>query len=245
MEVGNKDVYEYISHFADDKTVINMILANPKVFDNEKFYEKVMRKRYPLLIEFRKENETWKTLYLRMVYVLAKLQEDYQIPYIPTKGCSPERLLDNKIFGKERIYNEALICAAAGGHIQLIGYFLEKGVKYLEEALGTAGRHSNLNTVNYLISKGAKDYDYLFDSAAMGGNVEIMKFASDILKSEGWNINSTSSRTSLFHAINNERIEAINFLIQNGLIIRPEHIEYAEYKKKYDIAEYLKQFVQN
>jgi hypothetical protein len=52
MEVGDKDIYEYISNFADDKTVIDMIRANPKVFDKESFYEKVMRKRYPLLIEF-------------------------------------------------------------------------------------------------------------------------------------------------------------------------------------------------
>ena len=43
MEIGNKDVYEYILNLADDKTTINMIRANPKVFDNEKFYEKVMR----------------------------------------------------------------------------------------------------------------------------------------------------------------------------------------------------------
>ena len=103
MEVGNKDVYEYISNFADDKTVINMIRANPKVFDNEKFYEKVMRKRYPLLIEFRKERETWKELYLRMVYVLAKLQEYYRIPYIPTKGCNPEILRSTK---GRRIYTK-------------------------------------------------------------------------------------------------------------------------------------------
>ena len=93
MEIGNKDVYEYILNLADDKTTINMIRANPKVFDNERFYEKVMRRRYPLLIEFRKENETWKEFYLRMVYTLAKLEEDYKIPYIPTKGCNPETLL--------------------------------------------------------------------------------------------------------------------------------------------------------
>ena len=159
MEIGNKDVYEYILNLSDDKTTINMIRANPKVFDNERFYEKVMRRRYPLLIEFRKENETWKALYLRMVYTLAKLQEDYKIPYIPTKGCNPERLLNaagNKIFGKEHIYDEALLCAAAGGHIHMIDHFLEKGAKHIDEALRIAGQHSNLNTVKYLISKGSK-----------------------------------------------------------------------------------------
>ena len=120
MEIGNKDIYEYISNFTDDKTVINMIFANGKVFDNEKFYEKLLRKRYPLVIEFRKEIEEWKILYLRMVDVLAKLEEDYQIPYIPTKGFNPEKLLVSK---EADIYDQALIWAAAGGNIPLIDYF--------------------------------------------------------------------------------------------------------------------------
>ena len=34
MEIGNKDVYEYILNLADDK-----ILANKKIFNNEKFIE--------------------------------------------------------------------------------------------------------------------------------------------------------------------------------------------------------------
>ena len=93
MEIGNKDVYEYISNFADDKTVINMIIARGKIFDNEKFYEKVMRKRYPLLIDFRKENETWKALYLRMVFILAKLQEDYDILIYRRKDAIPKNSL--------------------------------------------------------------------------------------------------------------------------------------------------------
>ena len=247
MEIANKDVYEYILNLADDKTTINMIRANPKVFDNEKFYEKVMRKRYPLLIEFRKENETWKELYLRMVYVLAKLQEDYKIPYIPTKGCDPKKILNAgtpPILNPLTIYNLALECAAAGGHVHLIDLFLQKADIDIDGALGMAGQYSNINTVKHLISKGAKDYVFLLISASRSGNIEVMKFAFDLLKSQGQGINEYGTRV-LIRAIDNDQIKAIEFLIQNGLRIVPKDIQYAENTKKYEIAEYLKQFIEN
>ena len=245
MEVRDKDLYEYILNLADDKTTINMIRANPKVFENERFYEKVMRKRYPLLIKFRKENETWKALYLRMVYILAKLEEDYKIPYIPTKDCSPELLLDS---GKQggKIYDYALGCAAAGGHIHLIDYFFERSNNKnsaLAFALSLAGEYSNLNTVKYLISKGADSYHFLLSGAAAGGNVDVMKFALDVLKSRGWDFNMQRPHSAIRNAIANEKIEAIDFLIQNGLRIRREDIDYAEDKRNHDIAEYIRKFL--
>ena len=241
MEVRDKDLYEYILNLADDKTTINMIRANPKVFDNEKFYEKVMRKRYPLLIEFRNPMVSWREFYLRMVYTLAKLEEEYQIPYIPTKGCDPERLLTSSTSGE--VYNSALSCAAAGGNIPLIDYFLEKGATNINSALASAGRYSNLNTVKYLISKGAKIRGYLLEAASVGGKIDTMNFALDDLRLDGFDINAYHGRTSLQNAISSGNLEAVKFLVDNGIEIVPYNIEYAESKGQHDVVEYLKKFI--
>ena len=241
MEVRDKNLYEYILNLADDKTTINMIRANPKVFDNERFYEKVMRKRYPLLIEFRPPGLSWKEFYLRMVYTLAKLEEDYKIPYIPTKGCNPERLLTSATTGE--IYNSALSCAAAGGNISLIDYFLEKGATNLDLALLSAGRYSNLNTVKYLISKGTTNYELLFEQAAAGGKIDTMKFTLDFLALEGFDVNNYHGRAALQNAINSGHIEAVKFLVDNGIEIFPGNIENAKLKGKHEIAKYLKNFI--
>ena len=238
MEIGNKDVYEYISNFADDKTIINMILANKKVFDNEKFYEKVMQKRYPVLLEFRLNNETWKALYLRMVYILAKLQEDYQIPYIPTKGCNPQILLDSQ---RKDIYDNALRCAAAGGNKSLIDYFLNKG-GHIDVAFEAAVQYSNVGTVKYLISKGVKNYNFLLEYASRFGNIDIMKFTLDELNKKGFNINLDfgSGRAALLQAIMYGKLNSVKFLVENGLFPFSLDIEYAERQGKYDIGEYLR-----
>ena len=243
MEIGNKDVYEYILNLADDKTTINMIRANPKVFDNERFYEKVMRKRYPLLIDFRKENETWKALYLRMVYNLATLQEKYKIPYIPTKGCNPEKLLRSG--GAAAVYAEALSCAAAGGNIPLIDYLLKKGATDLVGAINSAAEYSNLDTVRYLMGRRAEITPSVLQYAASGGKIDAMKFALDILRPQGFDINRYSTQIALQLAIIHEHLNAVKFLVDNGFIVRQEHIDLAVKYNKPEITKYLKQFVQN
>jgi ankyrin repeat protein len=177
-----------------------------------------------------------------MIYILAKLQEDYQIPYIPTKGCNPAKLLTHK-----NIYDEALFCASAGGNIQFIDYFLEKGAKDISTALINASRYSDLNTVKYLLTKVTKvnndylNYVIILEGASAGGKIETMKFALDVLN----NLAALDSygRGALAHAINNGQIEAINFLIENGITIRPINVEKAEFVRRYDIAEHLRKFL--
>jgi len=50
-----------------------------------------IERKYPLLIEFKWKNQTWKEFYLEMVYYLSKLEEKFGIPYIPTKDYNPKK----------------------------------------------------------------------------------------------------------------------------------------------------------
>ena len=138
-----------------------------------------------------------------------------------------------------------MICAAAGGNIPLIDYFLQKGASSYNSALGAAGQYSNLNTVKYLITKGADDYGRLFEDSSLGGNLEVMKFALDELKKGDFEINAKLGGIALHRATQNGHLDTIKFLIENGLRIVPSDIQYAESEGKYDIAEYLKQFIEN
>ena len=147
MNISDKDVYEYMINFADDKTILNMLSVNRK-FRDEEFFERIMKRRYPLLIEFRKDGESWKHLFIRMVHILATLQEKYQLPYIPTKGCSPERLLKSK-----DIYRDATICAAVGDHVDILKYLIEKKKIKISDIrlVTTAARYGSLKVMKYLL----------------------------------------------------------------------------------------------
>ena len=84
-----KDVYEYLTNFADDRTILSMLSVN-KQFNEEQFFIRVFDRKYPLLKEFRNKNESWRRFFVRMTYYIAKLQERFGIPYIPTEGYNPQ-----------------------------------------------------------------------------------------------------------------------------------------------------------
>ena len=219
MNISDRDVYEYMLNFAEDKTIINMLSVN-KHFNDEKFFEKVMKRRYPLLIEFRKEKETWKHLFIRMVHILALLNEKYGIPYIPTKGCNPEKLLKTKY----NIYNDALMCAAVGNHISIAKYLVE--------------------------NKDVTDIYNPFSWAARAGGVQVMEYLYDISKNfPGEGLNSrVNLGSAVLSAIEGEHLSVIQFLQQKGYIIRPRDVEYTELHhkdkgKKTEMLNYMKQFV--
>ena len=52
MDISDKNLYEYIVNFADDRTVLNMLSVN-KQFHNQEFFKRILETRYPLLLEFK------------------------------------------------------------------------------------------------------------------------------------------------------------------------------------------------
>ena len=135
-------------------------------------YKRQIERRYPLLIEFKKPNETWQHFFVQMTYYIHKLDEDFEIPYIPTKGYNP-RVLFNKedkynevLFNKEDKYNEAMKYAAQGGSLDLVKFFIDKGAKNWDYGMEGAAQGGSLDLVKFFIDKGAKDWEWGMNGAA-------------------------------------------------------------------------------
>lgn len=90
-----KDVYEYLMNFADDRTILNMLSTNKK-FNSPIFFENVIKRIYPSLIPFKKENESWRDFFIKMTYYIAKLEEEYVIVYTATETYNPEELYNKQ-----------------------------------------------------------------------------------------------------------------------------------------------------
>jgi hypothetical protein len=90
-----KDTYEYLLNFCDDKTIINMLSVNKK-FNNDNIYERVFKLRYLFLINCKKNNETWKKLFVRIVHFIEKLDE-YNRRLVFSLSLNPEWLYNHII----------------------------------------------------------------------------------------------------------------------------------------------------
>lgn len=172
-EIG-KDVYEYLLNFADDNAIISMLSVNRK-FSDDSFFEKVLKRKYPLLIQFRKENESFRSLFVRMVYYIAKLEEEFNIPYIPANKYDPEKFY--KYYkDKEEIYNEAMQYAFEIEDIKIVKHLMEIGhhISY-DRAMFFGSRVGSTDIIELAIKKGAHMFNISTTMAARYGHLNIVK----------------------------------------------------------------------
>jgi hypothetical protein len=99
----DKDSYEYLTNFADDRTVMALLSANKK-FNDPKLFERILMKRYPSLLQFKKEKESWKLFYLKMIKAIAAMKEDFDIDYELSSVFDPDRVYNYLRLLKEAIY---------------------------------------------------------------------------------------------------------------------------------------------
>tara|TARA_R110001599_G_scaffold9946_2_gene49198 strand:- start:128 stop:733 length:606 start_codon:yes stop_codon:yes gene_type:complete len=168
----SKDIYEYITNFTDDKTILNMLSVNKK-FNTEEFFGRVLFRKYPLLIRFKLEDETSKSLFLRMSYYLAKLDEQ-GIPYIPLDDYNPN--IFYKRYSTDRdIYDLAMAYASMCGNMDIIKLMIDKGATNFNLSLIYAAEEGYINIVEFAIDMGATNFNSGMIHAIMGGHIDMAK----------------------------------------------------------------------
>ena len=187
MEISDKNIYENIINFADDRTVLNMLRARPE-FNESEFFIRVLDRKYPYLKELKEKDENWRHFFIRMVYYIAKLDEEFGIPYIPTKTYDPE-VFYNLWNKNEDIYNTAMWRAAHGGHLEIVKYLIEeKGADKFNWSMARAANGGHLEIVKYLIDeKGASAFNWAMARAAEGGHLDIVKYLIDEKSASAFN----------------------------------------------------------
>tara|TARA_R110001599_G_scaffold348704_1_gene576198 strand:- start:112 stop:753 length:642 start_codon:yes stop_codon:yes gene_type:complete len=175
----SKDIYEYLTNFADDRTILNMLSVNKK-FNDAEFFKRVFLRKYPLLLKFRKEDETLKGLFVRMTYYIAKIEEKYGIPYIPTKNYDPEDFYKADYYYSDLdIKNRAIEWAAKGGHIDIVQLMLDKGANNYNTIMRFASENGHIDIVQLMLDKGADNFNEAMSYAALGGHIDIVQLMLD------------------------------------------------------------------
>jgi ankyrin repeat protein len=71
--------------------------------------------------------------------------------------------------------DRALDQAARQGNLDLVKYFIDRGVTRLDSALRQASLRGHVDVVNYLIERGARDFNPALEQACAGGHLEVVK----------------------------------------------------------------------
>tara|TARA_R110001599_G_scaffold5250_1_gene26379 strand:+ start:43 stop:666 length:624 start_codon:yes stop_codon:yes gene_type:complete len=196
----NKDTYEYLTNFADDRTILNMLSVNKK-FRDEQFFKRVMDRKYPFLIQFKPERESMKDLFIRMTYYISKLEEESGIPYINSEYYNPKILYSHR--PKDR-YDYALLYASHVGDMNLIKLLISKGAKDFSNAMTDAADGGHIDIVKFFMTKGARSFTISMAKAAYSGHLDIVKL---MLKNGARNLD-----LSIGYAATGDHQEILDFL---------------------------------
>ena len=211
-----KDTYLYLTNFLGDKDIINCLSVNKK-FSNDKNFEHVMRKKYPLLTSNKSntfQKRTWKSRYVKTDYYISYLNK-LEIPYIPSPNFKPKDFF--RIYRGDRdlayIVHQILhILINCRGHYDVLAYMLQKFKRYIivNDFICDAVRSTDVNVLKTLFSNGATQFAH---------SLYISSYLHDL--------------------------PIVKFTIENGLssIEREEILEAIHYTKDDNIRKYLLRFI--
>jgi hypothetical protein len=204
----NRDILQKIASLSDDKTALAILATNREM---NKYYPVIFGNRYPDLIQYKKENESLKKLYLRSLEVIGTLKEQFDYSYV---SGNPE--LQLKIFKESKgKVDELLFNASNKGSLELVKYSLEKGANIHgnnDEALRWASANGQLEVVKYLVEQGANIHalnDNALIWASIYGHLEVVKY----LVEHGANIHAQND-IALRYAISDGHLEVVKYLVE-------------------------------
>lgn len=183
---GLKDVDREVLKHIDDKDLLKACSADRRMW-NEVCNDNFLRRRlskYPEIEQYKRENESWKQFFLRAIYYISKLKEEFQFPW--TSGDFKKQY---QFFAKNDKYNlqslldfaarqgeleivkhimkddptlynmyNSLMYASYAGHLDIVKYFNEHGVDLHlgnDSALMYAVLQGHLELVKYFVENGA------------------------------------------------------------------------------------------
>ena len=201
-----KDMYEYLLNFADDRAIINMLSVNKK-FHDEEFFERIMKRKYPDLIKYRKDNETWKHLFVRMVYYISLITEKFGIPHFV--GLNPIPVFNGIVDPFYAIVTKA----AEVGNLEVLKLlnFHNRAPIYFNDMLEYAANTGHLNVIKYFLHEKPSRSRHIAFFAAYRGHTEIIKYLVENKYIEEKDLNELLSIAST-----NNREETTNWLISQG-----------------------------
>ena len=178
---GLKDIDREILKHVDDKELLQICTLNLKTW-NEVCDDNFLRRRlgkYPGIAKYKQYKETWKRFFLRIMYYINKMREDYNFEYVSGDFRNQYQILK---FSKN--LNYLLIHASRDGELSLVKHAIKHGADIHtgdDYSLIVASTGNHIPVIKYLIEHGANVHgrnDEALQRATAKGNFEVVKYLS-------------------------------------------------------------------
>ena len=242
---GIKDVDREILLAMDDEDWLKTRSLNKYLFNivcDDNFFYKSLFLKYPdtLLYYNVKKDKTYRRYYLKVIYYISKMKEDYNYSYI---SGNPKTQYGIFKFVKKDI-NNLLIKSSIKGELNLVKEAIKRGADIHAKddyALQSASENGHLEVVKYLVENGAdihaKD-ERALRLASLNGHLQVVKYLVNL----GGNIHIDNERPLIIASYNGD-VELVKYLVSVGANIHVDNdapIKWAAENSALDVVEYLK-----
>ena len=240
---GLKDIDREVLKYVDDRELLKICSLDRKTWNevcDDNFLRRRLTSRYPDIEKYKSQIETWKSFYLRFLYYISKLKEEYQFTYSNGNFENQYNLL------KKYRGSELLIEGAKTGESDIVKYAIDKeGIRYMyETALTWASVYGHLQIVKYLVEHGADIHafdDNVLIAASTNGRYDVVKY----LVEKGANIHAKDD-AALKSAVKYGQLPVIKYLLEHSVdreYLKNIALKTARKERQKEVIEYLKSFV--
>lgn len=175
---GLKDIDREVLKHVNDKDLLKACSIDRRMW-NEVCDDDFLRRRlskYPGIEKYKREKESWKQFFLRVIYYIAIMKQYFQFDYIQGDFKKQSDYLEN-YKGQDLLFY-----SAEQGELDLVKYAIKNyglDAISLNSALRVASESGHLSVVKYLVEKGANIHaknDFALRYARMNGHLDVVEY---------------------------------------------------------------------
>ena len=239
---GILDTDREILRYVEDERLLKVCSINKRMWNSVCDNQFLQRRlsAYPEIEKYKKEEESLKIFYSRVVYHITKMRRKFNFVYTSGDFCRHLYMLE-QFKGADLLINSVM-----HGELDLIKYSLKNGSDInagYSSPIKEAAHYGHLEILKYLEATGANIFvhdNHPLRLAASFGHLEVIKY----LIGRGADIHSYEN-FSLIISIKNGNFEIVKYLVDNGADIinhKTRCLKVARDYRHSEIEEYLNQF---
>lgn len=209
---GLKDIDREVLKHVDDRELLQICKIDRKTW-NDVCDDNFIRRRlskYPGIEKYKKDTETWKEFFLRAIYYISKMMEDYKFQYISGDFKKQYQILIYKDI------NDVLERASNYGFLDLVKHAVKNSATNFDIALAYAADSGHLNLVKYLHSLGADihaNQQMALRYASFGGHLDVVKY----LVERGADLDPLDVDSPVVFAARAGRLDIVKYFLDQGI----------------------------
>ena len=238
---GIKDLDREILSKIPDSELLTICTINKRFWNDvcdDNFLSRRLRK-YPNIEKYKRKNESWKQFFLRVIYYISRMKEEFHFSY--TEGDFKKQY---DLLQQYKNTDKLLRKAIKNRVLSLVIYSIKEGANIYRDdykaPLIIASQIGNLDAVKYLVEQGVNIHvndDDAVAIASLGGHLDVVKY----LVEHGADIH-IEDEYALRWASRNGHLDVVKYLVEQGADIHAlgdEALSWAKRCGSREVVEYL------